>query len=172
MMSDILIKLGVSSAVLFGVLNLAGLQTWLERKQSALMQDRIGANRACFRLPWVWAAPINWILRKLGGLGILNALADVIKMLTKEDFIPAKGDKFLHGLAPLVSICFALLAFAAIPIGPPIILFGREMALQVTNVNAGLLFVLALGSIGIYGVMIAGIASNNNLATLGALRAA
>src|SRR3989338_3487896 len=172
MLIDLAIKLAVATAVLFGVLNFAGMQTWLERKQSALMQDRIGANRAYFTLPWWWAAPINWLLRKLGGLGILNALADVLKLLFKEDFIPAQGDRFLHTLAPWLSVFFALIAFAAIPIGPPIELWGRQIPLQVADINAGLLFVLALASIGVYGVILAGMTSGSNLATLGGLRAA
>ena len=172
MMVDLAIKLGVCLLVLGGVLNFAGMQTWLERKQSALMQDRIGANRAYFTVPWwLGGAPVNWILRKLGGLGILNALADVVKLLTKEDLIPETGDRFLHTLAPLLSVFFALMAFCAIPIGPPVHLWGRDISLQVADVNAGLLFVLALGSIGIYGVILAGMASRTNLSTLGGLRA-
>ena len=172
MWTDLAIKLGVSVLVLGGVLNFAGMQTWLERKQSALMQDRIGANRAYFTLPWRWAAPLNWLLRKLGGLGILNALADVLKLLTKEDIVPVQGDRFLHTLAPFLSVFFAVLAFAAIPIGPDVQLFGRTIPLQVANINAGLLAVLALGSLGVYGVILAGMVSGSNLATLGGLRAA
>ncbi len=172
---DLAIKLGVCALVLGGVLNFAGMQTWLERKQSALMQDRVGANRAYFTIPlpwWLGGGIINWTLRKLGGLGILNALADVLKLLTKEDFIPAKGNRLLHTLAPLLSVFFAIMAFAAIPIGPTVELFNRQIPLQVANVNAGLLFVLALASIGIYGVILAGMASGNNFATIGGLRAA
>ncbi len=173
MWTDVLIKLGVSALVLGGVLNFAGMQTWLERKQSALMQDRIGANRAYFTVPWwLGGAPVNWVLRKLGGLGILNALADVLKLLTKEDFIPAAGDRFLHTLAPFLSVFFAVLAFAAIPIGPAVHLFGRTIPLQAADLNAGLLFVLALASIGSYGVILAGMVSGNNLSTIGGLRAA
>jgi len=173
MLIDLAIKLGVCALVLGGVLNFAGMQTWLERKQSALMQDRIGANRAYFTVPWwLGGAPVNWVLRKLGGLGILNALADVLKLLTKEDFIPEQGDQFLHTLAPWLAVFFALMAFVAIPIGPTVHLFGRDIPLQVANVNAGLLFVLALASIGIYGVILAGMVSGNNLATIGGLRAA
>jgi len=171
MMADILIKLGVSLLVMAGVLNLAGAQTWLERKQSALMQDRIGANRAYFTLPWGWARPINWLLRKLGGLGILHAVADVLKLFTKEDIIPEKGDRFLHTLAPWLSIFFAILAFCSIPFGPSLEAFGRTIPLQVANLNAGLLYVLALASIGTYGVVLAGTVSGNNLSTLGGLRA-
>jgi NADH-quinone oxidoreductase subunit H len=169
---DILIKLGVCGLVIGGVLNFAGMQTWLERKQSALMQDRIGANRAYFTVPWWLGGPIlNPVLRKLGGLGILNAIADVLKLLTKEDIIPATGDKFLHTLAPLLSVIFAVLAFATIPIGPPLELWGRVIPLQAANVNAGLLFALALASIGTYGVILSGMVSGSNLATLGGLRA-
>ena len=138
MMAELAIKCGVSLAVLLGVLNFAGMQTWLERKQSALMQDRVGANRAYFTVPWwLGGVPVNWVLRKLGGVGILNALADVIKLLTKEDFIPAKGDRLLHTLAPWLSVFFALIAFAAIPIGPTLELWGRSIPLQVANVNPG-----------------------------------
>ncbi len=173
MLIDLWIKCIVSLLVLFGVLNFAGMQTWLERKQSALMQDRIGANRAYFTVPWwLGGAPVNVVLRKLGGLGILNALADVLKLISKEDFIPAQGDRFLHTLAPFLAVFFAVIAFAAIPVGPPIELFGRVIPLQVANVNAGLLFALALASIGVYGVILAGMVSGNNLATLGGLRAA
>jgi NADH-quinone oxidoreductase subunit H len=170
---DFAIKIAVSALVLGGVLNFAGMQTWLERKQSALMQDRVGANRAYFTVPWwLGGSPVNWVLRKLGGLGILHALADVAKLLTKEDIIPDNADKFLHTLAPWLSVFFALLAFAAIPIGPTVELFGRQIPLQVADINAGLLFVLALASIGVYGVILAGTASGSNLAMLGGLRAA
>jgi len=172
MWADLAIKLGVSGLVLLGVLNFAGMQTWLERKQSALMQDRIGANRAYFTVPWwLGGAPVNWLLRKLGGLGILNALADVLKLLTKEDFIPQTADRWLHTLAPLLAVFFAILAFAAIPIGPPVEVWGRVIPLQVADINVGLLVVLALASIGVYGVILAGMVSGSNLATLGGLRA-
>jgi len=172
MLIDLAIKLGVSGLVLFGVLNFAGMQTWLERKQSALMQDRIGANRAYFTVPWwLGGALVNWVLRKLGGLGILNALADVLKLLTKEDFIPKTADRWLHTLAPLLTVFFAIIAFAAIPIGPPVELWGRIIPLQVADINVGLLVVLALASIGVYGVILAGMVSGSNLATLGGLRA-
>ena len=172
MWTDVLIKLALAGAMLLMVLNLAGAQTWVERKQSALMQDRIGANRAVFYLPWWWAAPINWVLKKLGGLGILHSIADVLKLLTKEDFIPPHGNKFLHTLAPWVSVFFAVIAFAAIPFGDALPVGGRLIELQVAGFDAGLLYVLALASIGIYGVILAGLSSNNNLAAMGGLRAA
>ena len=169
---ELLIKVALAGVMLFAVLNLAGMQTWLERKQSAVMQDRIGANRAYFSLPWRWAAPINWLLRKLGGLGLLHAVADVIKLLTKEDFTPPRGDRFLYTIAPWISVFFALLAFAAIPFGDRLVIAGRTINLQVARLDGGLIYVLALASIGIYGVILAGMSSDNNLAMLGGLRAA
>ena len=172
MLTDLLIKLALAGVVLFAVLNLAGIQTWVERKQSAIMQDRIGANRAVFALPWWWAAPINWVLRKLGGLGLLHPLADVIKLLTKEDFAPSTGNRLLHTLAPWISVFFALVAFAAIPFGDRLTLFGRTIELQVAHIDAALLYVLALASIGAYGVILAGMGSGTNLSTLGGLRGA
>ena len=172
MLIDVIIKLVLAGVVLFTVLNLAGIQTWMERKQSALMQDRVGANRAYFTLPWRWAAPINFLLRKLGGLGLLHPLADIIKLLTKEDFTPSTGNRFLHWLAPWLSVFFALVVFAAIPFGDHLELFGRTIPLQVAQLDAGLLYVLALASIGIYGVILAGMASGTNYSVLGGLRAA
>ena len=172
MMMALFIKLVLAAVVLCGVLNLAGIQTWVERKQSAVMQDRVGANRAVFSLPWGWAAPINWVLRKLGGLGLLHPLADVIKLLTKEDIVPESGHRVLHWLAPWISVFFALIAFAAIPFGDHLVLGGRRIELQVAQIDAGLLVVLALASIGIYGVILAGMGSGSNLAALGGLRAA
>src|SRR2546427_5506490 len=94
MMVDLGIKLVLAAILFFGVLNLAGLHTWIERKQSAIIQDRIGANRASifgFRL-----------------MGLFHPLAYAIKMLTKEDFRPARADPFLFGLAPFVSVFCAL----------------------------------------------------------------
>ena len=131
--------------------------TWLERKQSALMQDRIGANRADilgFRL-----------------LGLFHPLADAIKLLTKEDFIPPGGNRLLHTLAPFVAMFFALISFAVIPFGGTYHLGGYEVSLQVLDLNVGLLFVFATMSMGIYGFVLAGWSSNNNYALLGSVRA-
>ena len=115
--------------LLFMVINYAALHTWIERKQSAIMQDRIGANRAYVILPWKWAAPINWLLKPINGLGLFHPIADAIKMFTKEDFIPPFGDKFLHTLAPALSLTFSLIGFAAIPFGDVIWIRGHEIAL-------------------------------------------
>ena len=157
MLEILLIKFVLAGIVLFGVLNFAGFHTWVERKQSALIQDRIGANRADifgFRL-----------------LGLFHCIADAIKLFTKEDIVPAGANKTLHTLAPLLSVFFALVAFSAIPFGPPLKLGNLTIDLQVAGIDAALLYVFAMLSIGVYGVILAGFASPNNYAIMGSLRA-
>ncbi|MBI1977249.1 MAG: NADH-quinone oxidoreductase subunit H [Candidatus Omnitrophica bacterium] len=171
MFEIVLIQAALAVIVLSFVFSLAALHTWIERKQSALIQDRIGANRAWVVLPWKWAAPINWFLRPINVLGLFHPIADAIKMFTKEDYIPPKGDKFLHTLAPFLSLFFALLGFAAIPFGNTIEIAGRTINLQVANINVALLYIFAMASMGVYGVVLGGFSSNNNYAVLGGLRA-
>ncbi|MBI4352914.1 MAG: NADH-quinone oxidoreductase subunit H [Candidatus Omnitrophica bacterium] len=169
---DFLIKVVVAVVFVGGMLNLAGLLAWVERKQSAVMQDRIGANRAWIQFRSKWLAPLNWLLRPLNVLGIFHALADAVKLFTKEDFAPKGADRILFNLAPVISIFFALLAFAAVPFGDVLRIGGREISLQAADMNAGLLFIFAMMSLGIYGVILAGFSSNNNYAYLGGMRAA
>src|SRR5262245_5093442 len=157
MLEILFIKLILASLVFGAVLNFAGFHTWVERKQSALIQDRIGANRAS--------------IFGLRLLGLFHGLADVLKMFTKEDIIPAGADKALHTLAPAFSVFFALVAFAAIPFGPPLVLGDTVIVLQVANLNAALLYVFAMLSLGVYGVILGGFASRSNYAILGGLRA-
>jgi NADH-quinone oxidoreductase subunit H len=157
MIEVLLIKLLLAGMVLFVVLNFAGFYTWVERKQSALIQDRIGANRADilgFRF-----------------LGLFHGLADALKMFTKEDLVPAGADRTLHALAPLFSVFFALAAFAAIPFGDRLIVGNTVIPLQVAKIDAALLYVFAMLSLGVYGVILAGFSSRNNYAILGGLRA-
>ena len=157
MMEILVIKFVLAGIVIFAVLNLAGFHTWVERKQSALIQDRIGANRADifgFRL-----------------LGVFHGIADVIKLFTKEDIVPDGADKTLHNLAPFFSVFFALVAFAAIPFGDRLILGDLVIELQVAKIDAALLYIFAMLSLGVYGVILAGFASRNNYAILGGLRA-
>ena len=161
----------LAGLLIFMVINYAALHTWIERKQSALMQDRIGANRASITLPWKWAAPINWLLKPINELGLFHPIADAIKMFTKEDFVPLLGDKFLHTLAPALSLTFGLIGFAAIPFGDVIHIGSHVIPLQVAPINAGLLYIFAVTSMGVYGVIMAGFASNNNFAFLGGMRA-
>src|SRR5215831_1452969 len=157
MMEALIIKTVLASIVFFAALNLAGFHTWVERKQSALIQDRIGANRAeifGFRM-----------------LGMFHGMADVLKMFTKEDIVPAGANKTLHALAPFFSVFFALVTFAAIPFGDRLIVGGRSIDLQVAKIDAALLYVFAMLSLEAYGVILAGFASRNNYAILGGLRA-
>jgi NADH-quinone oxidoreductase subunit H len=157
-LTDLGIAFGRVFFVMMFILNLGGLLTWVERKQSAIMQDRIGANRASifgFRV-----------------MGLLHPLADAIKMLTKEDFLPARADRFLFQLAPFVSVFFALAAFASIPFGDTLRVGERVIPLQAVTLNVGVLYVFAMLSLGVYGVMMAGWASANNYALLGGQRAA
>ncbi|MCH7702472.1 MAG: NADH-quinone oxidoreductase subunit NuoH [Planctomycetes bacterium] len=160
-MEFLLIKFALAGFVLFAVLNLAGFHTWVERKQSALIQDRIGANRASifgFRM-----------------LGMFHGVADVLKMFTKEDIVPAGADRTLHTLAPFFAVFFALVTFAAIPFGDRLyvgdLVSTGYIELQVANIDAGLLYVFAMLSLGVYGVILAGFASRNNYAIMGGLRA-
>ena len=157
MIEALLIKLTLAGIVLFGVINFAGLHTWVERKQSALIQDRIGANRA----------PIFGFR----ALGLFHGIADAIKMFTKEDIVPTGANKTLHTLAPFFSVFFALVAFAAIPFGDRLVWGDLVIDLQVANINAALLYVFAMLSMGVYGVILAGFASRNNYAIMGGLRA-
>ncbi len=172
MLTEILIKVGLAAFLFGNVLNFAGLLTWVERKQSAVMQDRIGANRARIHFRSKWMAPVNLLLAPLNVLGLFHSLADAIKMFLKEDFCPKGADKFLHTLAPAISVVFALLAFATIPFGDVWHVGGRAVNLQIADVNTGLLFVFAMMSLGVYGVILAGFSSNSNYAYLGGMRAA
>ena len=156
-MTEVAIKLAVAFVMFFGVLNLAGLHTWLERKQSAIMQDRIGANRASI---------FGFTL-----MGLFHPLADAIKMFTKEDLVPVGADKALHALAPFFAVFFAFAAFAAIPFGDRLVLGDRIIELQAAKIDIALLYIFAMLSLNVYGVILAGFASKNNYALLGGLRA-
>jgi len=156
-MTVIVTQVILAGLVLFAVVNFAALHTWLERKQSAVMQDRIGANRAT--------------IFGVRALGLFHPLADAIKMFTKEDYVPPRGDKLLHTLAPFLSMTFALVAFAAIPFGDILRIGNLEIPLQVAPINVGLIYIFAMMSVGVYGVILAGFSSNSNYAFLGSLRA-
>jgi len=150
--------------VLLLVLNIAALLLWFERKGSALMQDRIGANRA----------NIFGIGKRLGlpNLGLINTLmADSLKLFTKEDFIPDGADKFVHGLAPFLALFPVLVTFAVIPFGDAITIAGRTIELRAADLNVGALYILATIGIGVYGVALAGWSSNNRWSLLGGIRA-
>jgi NADH-quinone oxidoreductase subunit H len=157
MIVDIAIVAAKSFLVLFMVLNLAGMLGWVERKGSALIQDRIGANRAS--------------ILGFAGLGLVNTMvADPLKFLTKEDFIPPQGDRFLHTLAPCMALFPALVTFAVIPFGDVLVVGDRVINLQVANLNVGILYVFAMASLGVYGIVIGAWASNNKFSLLGGVR--
>lgn len=155
-------------------LGLGSLCTWLERKGSALIQDRVGANRAGAFV--VAGNPVlNALLapiRIAGWLGFINTLmCDPMKGIWKEDFIPEGASKFLHALAPVVAVLPIMLAFAVLPLAPDFYAFGYYIHPRVAPIDAGLLFVLAMGSVAVYGIAIAGWTGNNKFSLLGSLRA-
>jgi NADH-quinone oxidoreductase subunit H len=139
------------------VLQVVAMGVFFERKVSAVIQDRIGANRAS--------------IFGFAGFGIINTLiADPVKFLLKEDVVPAGVDRWLHFWAPIVGLMPALVAFAVIPFGDTVEIAGHTIVLQVARLDAGVLFVLAMASLGVYGVVLGGWASNNRWSLLGGIR--
>lgn len=158
-MVDWLIVLVKCLIVLLTVLTAAAALLWVERKGSALIQNRIGANRASI----LGVLPVN--------LGITNTLlADPLKMFTKEDFVPAGADRVIHTLAPFLALFPALVTFAAIPFGDTIEIAGRTVELRAVDLDVGLLYIVAMVALGVYGVVLAGWASNNRWSLLGSIR--
>lgn len=156
--TDILIIVLKAAIAMGALLQIASLTTWVERKGSALIQDRIGANRASI---------FGFDLA-----GLLNTLiADPVKAITKEDWLPKGTSQFMHSLAPFLAVFPVLMSFAVIPFGPDITIAGKTISLQLANLNAGLLYVFAMGSLAVYGVVLAGWVSNNKFSLLGGLRA-
>jgi NADH-quinone oxidoreductase subunit H len=145
-----LIQIGfVTAVLLFVVMNVA----YLERRISAFIQNRIGPNR-------------------VGPFGLLQMPADVVKLLLKEDIVPTNATKAFHDLAPIISIAVALSTFAIIPFGDTINLFGYDIRLMIADVNIGILYLLAITSLGVYGITLAGWSSNNKYSLFGGLRSA
>jgi NADH-quinone oxidoreductase subunit H len=142
------IKALVVAAVL--MTTLAYLQ-WVERKVIAHIQARLGPSR-------------------VGPHGLLQPLADVIKLFTKEDLLPPYVNKFFYLLAPLLAVTMALISISVIPFGSQVTIFGHTTWMQLTDLNVGVLFILALSSLGVYGIALAGWASNNKYSLLGGLR--
>ncbi len=139
-----IVQLVTLFGILFAVLTIGGMLIWLERRLLALWQDRYGPNR-------------------VGPFGLLQVLADMIKVFTKEDWIPPFADKVVFIIAPAVIVVVVLLSFTIIPFAPGI---------EVVDLNVGLLFFLAMSSLGAYAVVLAGWASNNKFSLLGGMRAA
>jgi NADH-quinone oxidoreductase subunit H len=156
------------------LLTFGAVLTWVERKQAAIMSDRIGANRAYLRIPFTQVKLVWW--------GLFHGMADGLKLLLKEDFKPVAYDRLAYALGPWLAFAPVMLVFAVIPFGgtlDPGRLFpsladwfgGRTYPMQIAPLDAGLLVVFAFGGISIIGAMLAGWSSANKFSMLGALRA-
>src|SRR2546430_1775824 len=124
----------------------------LERKVIAWAQSRLGPMR-------------------VGPYGILQPVADAVKLMIKEDITPVRADKWVFTAAPIISMVPALIVYAVIPFGPKITLFGRQVSLYITDINVGLLYIVSVASVGVYGIILAGYASNSKFPLLASLRA-
>src|SRR6185369_14871920 len=177
MTRDLIVYLAFMGYAIAFMVGLATIFTWVERKQSAIMADRIGANRAYIRIPYTNV--------KLTCMGLFHGLADGAKMLLKENFTPTTYDSFCYNLAPWLAATPVLLVFAVVPFGGVLMpghlfetgwlhdYFGdRAYLMQVAHLDAGVLFMLAISGIGILGIMLAGWSSNNKFSMLGSARAA
>lgn len=152
--STLIIEKGIFITIIFAITMLMAMYSTLaERKVAAWLQDRVGPNRA-------------------GKGGILQPLADGLKLFSKEEFLPDTPNKFLFVVGPAVSMSVALMTSAVIPWGDKLHLFGRDVILQATDIDVALLYVFGVLSVGVYGIMIGGWASNNKFSLMSAMRAA
>src|SRR3989475_12565678 len=124
----------------------------LERKVIAWAQSRLGPMR-------------------VGPYGVLQPVADAIKLMLKEDITPTKADRWVCTAAPIISMVPALIVYAVIPFGPTVHMFGRDVALSITDINVGLLYIVSVASVGVYGIILAGYSSNSKYPLLASLRA-
>ena len=124
----------------------------LERKVIAWAQSRLGPMR-------------------VGPYGILQPVADAVKLMIKEDITPVRADKWVFTAAPIIAMVPALIVYAVIPFGPEVSLFGRQVTLSITDINVGLLYIVSVASVGVYGIILAGYASNSKFPLLASLRA-
>ena len=154
MNSTFIIEKSVVIFVVFGVTMLMAMySTWAERKVAAFLQDRVGPNRA-------------------GWGGLLQPLADGMKLFAKEEFFPNTPNRFLFVIGPGIAMATALMTSAVIPWGDKLHLFGRDILLQATDIDVAILYIFGIVSLGVYGIMIGGWASNNKFSLMGAIRAA
>ena len=152
--SAFIIEKSIVIFVVFAITMLMAMySTWAERKVAAFLQDRVGPNRA-------------------GWGGLLQPLADGAKLFAKEEFFPNTPNKFLFVIGPGIAMATALMTSAVIPWGDRFHLFGRDILLQATDIDVAILYVFGIVSLGVYGIMIGGWASNNKFSLMGAIRAA
>ncbi len=149
-----LIIIFLKIAILFGaVLTIVALMTWVERRGSALIQDRLGPNR-------------------VGPFGLLQPVADGLKFLFKEEIIPLEADKFIYLISPLLVFVPALAIFAVIPFGTTFKIFGYEIEPLISDLNFGILYIIALSGLSVYGIVLAGFSSGSKYPLIGGLRSA
>src|ERR1700741_4918130 len=151
-LSFVIYKLILVVAIFTITLVVAMYSTYAERKVAAFLQDRVGPDRA-------------------GPFGILQPLADGVKMFLKEEILPLQSNKLLFIMGPCIAMTTALMTGVVIPWGSDITIAGNTYSLQITDLNVGVLYVFGVVSIGVYGIMIGGWASNNKYSLLGAIRA-
>jgi NADH-quinone oxidoreductase subunit H len=174
MIQDLVISIVFITYAISVLMGFGTILTWVERKQAAVMSDRIGANRAYLRIPFTQVKLVWW--------GLFHGMADGLKMILKEDFKPKTYDWYAYAVAPWVVFTPVLLVFAVIPFGGHLVpgqlipalagWFGdRSYAMQIAQLDAGLLMVFAFGGMTIIGAMLAGWSSSNKFSLLGALRA-
>ena len=144
------------AAVMGTLLSVVPVMTWLERRGGAFIQDRLGPNRVK--------------VFGISNFGLVQPLADAIKFIFKEDVIPAAAHRTLYVMAPALALIPALTMFAAIPVAAPLSVGGETLSMAVADINLGILAVLAIGSLGVYGVIVGGWASNNKFSLVGGLR--
>jgi NADH-quinone oxidoreductase subunit H len=133
------------------LLQVVPIMVWIERRGAALMQNRLGPNR-------------------VGPLGILQSLADVVKFLFKEDLVPGHVNRFYFLLAPLIALIPSFMTWAVIPFGSSIEIAGQQIGLQIADLNVGVLYIISIASLGVFGIIMAGWSSNNKYSLLGSLR--
>jgi NADH-quinone oxidoreductase subunit H len=152
MTDTLLVSLSKILILLVGVLTAVAYLVLLERKVQAWVQVRLGPMR-------------------VGPHGLLQPVADVLKLMVKEDITPARVDRWIYTLAPIIVLVPALIVFAVIPFGEQVTLFGTPVPLYVTDINVGLLYIVSVSSIGVYGIILGGWASNSKYPLLASLRA-
>jgi NADH-quinone oxidoreductase subunit H len=151
MLVSIVIDIVKVFVIFAGLMTMIAYMTWFERRVVAFIQSRLGPNR-------------------VGPEGLLQPIADAFKLLFKESFLPDKSNKVLFSLAPMLAFIPATLGIAVVPIGDTITIAGQKVELLISDLNVGILYILALGSLGVYGLVLAGWSSNSKYSLLGGLR--
>src|ERR1035438_654605 len=149
---EVIVNFAKIAIIFVMAVNMVPMLVWLERRAPAFMQNRLGPNR-------------------VGPLGLFQLIADAVKFIFKEEFLPAKAEKVLYSIAPGLAVIPAGLTLAAIPFATPISIAGYTFKIQIADLNVGLIYILAVSSLGVYGILAAGWSSGNKYAMLGALRA-